>query len=252
VGGTVKVSCLIPFRDADGTRTRAKDWILARWKHYYPDWEFIVASDDGVDPFNKSLAVNKAAAQATGDVYVILDADTWAPPMYIQPAFEWLSAERGPKWAIPCRRALRLKEGISERVMALDPTCSEHDPTHPLTPQLPAFSAVRDTETHGAVVGFLWVVRRDAFERVGGMDERIRGWGGEDTLFTRAMTVINGVPRRGHGTLMSLWHARPRDSRGQRIWSGQGERSQEKDKQELARRYGMARTPALMREVLAR
>lgn len=235
----MKLSILVPFRDADGTRTRAKEWIIRRWAHFYPDAEIIESSDDGVDPFNKSMAVNRAAKQATGDIFVILDADTWCDSVWVERAIDWISETRG-HWAIPCRTALRLKRDVSEQLMALDPSAA-----------LPSISH-KDAETRSAVVGFLWVVKREAFEAVGGMDERIRGWGGEDTMFTRAMTVVNGAPRKGSGTLISLWHDRPRDSRNQRVWVGQGERSEEYEKEALARRYGMARNKAAMLEVLQR
>jgi hypothetical protein len=237
VGGAVKVSCLIPFRDADGTRTRAKDWILARWKHHYPDWEFIVEPDDGVDPFNKSMAVNKAAAKATGDLYAILDADTWIDPMFITSALRRL--EQGTKWVIPAYRSLRLKKEASEELMKLDPK-------GPLPP-----ISIRHAEVAGPVVGFLWLVPRAGFESTGGMDERIRGWGGEDTMFTWAMDHVWGPHRKLQGTVISLWHDRPRDEHKHRIWVGQ-DRSKEQDKEALAAAYRGAKSRDAMLAVLGR
>lgn len=242
----MKLSILVPFRDADGTRTPAKEWIVKRWAHHYPEAEIIEASDDGIDPFNKSMAVNNAAKQATGDIYIVLDADTWADTRWVQAGID-IVATKQAHWDIPCRKALRLKQDVSERIMQLDPTI----------PELPPLSS-RDAETHAAVVGFLWIISRKAYENIGpyadggyGMDERIRGWGGEDTMFTWAMRVLNGHPRRGVGTLMSLWHPRPRDSNRERVWVGQGERRlTEQAKRELASRYSQARNPARMREVL--
>jgi hypothetical protein len=232
----VKVSCLIPFRDADGTRTQGMRWILARWKHHYPDWEFIVASDDGIDPFNKSMAVNKAAAQATGDVYVILDADTWIEPQFVTQALGFIKA--GVPWVVPARTSLRLKKDVSDRIMALDPT-------GPL-PSISNAWLKKDAEQAGGVVGFLWITSRKAFEAVGGMDERIRGWGGEDTLFTMAMDRVNGHHRKLNGIVMCLWHDRPRDAQRYRIWVGQ-DRSREQDKEALAKRYRRATTrPAML------
>jgi hypothetical protein len=233
------ISFLVPFRDADGTRTAAKDWIVARWRHFYPDAEFVIAPDDGVDPFCKSMAVNNAAARAAGDVFVILDADTWMEPRFFLLALGLV--EKGVPWVIPARRALRLKQDVSERIMALPPGAD-------LFPISGSYA-----EGGGApVVGFIWVVPRAGFERIGGMDERIRGWGGEDTTFTLAMDRVVGKHRRLGGTLMCLWHARPRDQDGKRIWPGQGRRREEYAKEALAAAYTRAKTPAAMLQVLER
>lgn len=234
----MKVSILVPFRDADGTRTRAKEWIVRRWAHHYPDAEIIEAADDGINPFNKSMAVNKAAALASGDVFVILDADTWIDTQFMERALSMIRS--GTPWVIPARRAMRLKRDVSEQLMALDPT----GPLFPIQP-------IHSEQTSG-VVGFLWLVRRDGFERIGGMDERIRGWGGEDTLFTMAMDRVVGHHRKLNGTVISLWHDRPRQKtrRGhERIWLGQ-DRTQEQDKEALAQAYTRAKTRAAMLEVL--
>jgi hypothetical protein len=227
----MRLSILIPFRDADGTRTRAKEWIVRRWAHFWPEAEIIEASDDGLDPFNKSLAVNKAAAQATGDVLAIVDADTWIDPQWIERGLDAIEYKRKP-WVIPAHSALRLKQDVSEKLMALDPT-------GPLPP-----IGIRDAESGRAiVVGFLWMVPRSHFH---GMDERIRGWGGEDTMFTQSMNVMHGVPRRFSGTLICLWHPRPRDNRGQRIWPGQDRAAERELKAGLAKQYRAARTPSSM------
>ena len=235
MGGAVKLTSLIPFRDADQTRTPAKNWIVRRWAHFYPDAEIIEAPDDGIDPFNKSMAVNNAARLATGDVYAILDADTWIDPMFMAKGLHLL--ELGIKWVIPARRSLRLRKDVSQRIMALDPT-------GPLPPIRAA-----DAEQAGPVVGFLWLVPRKGFEAIGGMDERIRGWGGEDTMFTWAMDRVVGPHRKLSGTVMSLWHARPRDSKRHRIWVGQ-DRSLEGAKEQLAKRYAKAFTRDAMLQVL--
>ena len=93
----------------------------------------------------------------------------------------------------------------------------------------------------------------EIFDAIGGMDERIRGWGGEDTMFTWAMDRVVGPHRKlTSGVVMSLWHARPRDQDGKRIWHGQGRRRMETEKEALARAYSKARTREAMLKVLAR
>lgn len=236
----MKLSILVPFRDAEGVRTPAKEWIVRRWAHFWPEAEIIEAPDDGVDPFNKSMAVNAAARQATGDVYAVLDADTWIDPVWMHRSLRLIEA--GVPWVIPARRSLRLKKEISEQLLALDPTGP-----------LPTITASHAEGGICPVVGFLWVIARSGFEAVGGMDERIRGWGGEDTLFTLAMDRVVGRHHRLNGAVMSLWHPRPRDADGKRVWVGQGRRRDtEHSKEALARAYGAAKSRASMLKVLER
>ena len=214
--------------------------MLRRWQHFYPDWEFVVASDDGVDPFNKSMAVNKAAAQATGDIFVILDADTWIDPQFMNRAIGLV--EQGVPWVIPARRSMRLKQDISEKIMALPPEGP-----------LPTITVTQAEGGIAPVVGFVWVVSRAGFGQIGGMDERIRGWGGEDTAFTMAMDRVVGKHHRGAGTVMCLWHPRPRDEDRKRVWVGQGRRRDtEQAKEMLHARYASAKSRAAMLQVLAR
>lgn len=221
----MKLSFLIPFRDSDGTRTAGHQWLLKRWQHFYPEAEFCIAPDDGIDPFNKSLAVNNAAQLATGDIYIVLDADTWVEPKWMEEALERIS--KGIPWVIPVNKNLRLRKEPSEKIMA-------GDPTGPL-PAIPS----QWIETRGPVVGFCHIMPRAAFEAVGGYDERIRGWGGEDTSFTWAMDIVNGKHRKLHGIAMCLWHDRPRDGRKFRIWHGQ-DRSQEANKKLVVGNYNRA------------
>jgi hypothetical protein len=232
----LSLSVVVPFRDADGTRTSAMQWVRARWQHHWPEAEFIVAPDDGVDPFNKPMAVNNAAIQATGDLLAIMDADVWIDPGMLQLVIDKL--ENGVcAWAKPARWAFRMKQDFSERLMRIPP---HH--------QLPPISA-RDAETHSPVVGFLWLVPRLGFERMGGMDERWRGWGGEDTSFSLALDKVLGHHRTFSASLICLWHPRPRQG-SERIWPGQ-DRTQEHYKQDLIKEYRRASGAAGMLEVLA-
>lgn len=221
----VKLSFLIPFRDADGTRTRAKEWIVARWRHHYPDAEFVIEPDDGIDPFCKSMAVNAAAKKATGDVFAILDADTWVQTEHVDEGLGII--ERTGRWVIPARRSLRLTRDYSEQIMKVKPDES-----------FPRLVSRRSTvEQAGLVAGFLHLVPRHAFEAVGGMDERFRGWGGEDTSFIRALDVVHGKHVQLHGLVISLWHERPRQHG--RIWLGQTE-AHNVQRNDLGHRYTVA------------
>ena len=204
------ISFLIPFRDVDGTRTRTKDWIVARWKAHYPAAEFIIASDDGADPFCKSMAVNNAFKLSHGDIIVILDSDTWITTSAFSAAVEAIE-KRTAAWIVPASVSLRLTREASERLFALGPMAE-------------TVVAPGDVEEKSYVVGFCHVLPREAFIAVGGMDERFRGWGGEDGAFVRAVDAVYGGHVKIKSTLISLWHDRPRDNSGRRVWIGQNTR----------------------------
>lgn len=217
----MKLAILVPYRDDSSVRLPAMQWITARWQHFWPDAQVIIAPDDGVDPFNKSMALNSAALLSDADVLVLLDADTWCDVPTMERAIE--SAWRTRRLILPGRVAHRLRQPISEGIMAL-PVSSPF----PVVPPAQIEQSVRP-------VGFLHVIRRDSFEQVNGYDERFRGWGGEDTAFLNATDVLLGHRLRLNGSLWSLWHPRPRDN-GRRVWAGQTDRNMN-----LLRKYAGAR-----------
>jgi hypothetical protein len=47
---------------------------------------------------------------------------------------------------------------------------------------------------------------REAFEAVGGWDERFRGWGGEDHSAMRAVDTLYGPHKTLPGQVLHLWH----------------------------------------------
>jgi hypothetical protein len=55
----------------------------------------------------------------------------------------------------------------------------------------------------------IFAVRREAFEDVGGEDERFVGWGMEDAALREALDVLHGTPPEGPdygAVLLSMWH----------------------------------------------
>ena len=231
----MKLSILVPWRDDEGNREAVKAWVLRRWAHFWPEAEIVEASDDGAVPFSKAMAVNAAAARASGDVFAILDADTWVDPSYVARGLQRIREGRAA-WALPCHQAYRLTERLTARLLAADPA----DP-------LPKISSMysHQVEVTSRAVGFLHLLPRVAFEAVHGMDPRFRGWGGEDSTFIGLVDTVVGHHERLEGTAYHLWHPRPRVG-GRRIWPGQIERNSV-----LMRRYHAARgDPAAMQRLV--
>jgi len=216
------LSLLVPFRD-DGTRGRVADWLLHRWAQRLPEAQVIVAEDDGRDPFCKAMAVNRAAAQAAGDVLGILDADCWIRATHTRKAVNLIVSGKAP-WVIPANRCYRLTREFTERLLAMDP--GENIP--------PVFRDGRERE--GTVVAGLVLFPRAAWDLVGGMDERFRGWGSEDVSWLAILDTLWGRHVQLTHPLLHLWHPRARSDDRLPIWVGQTKRNSD-----LSRTYRRAR-----------
>lgn len=230
------ISFLVAFRD-DGERAPLWDLIRAKLETTYPDDEIVVACDDGIDPFHKTLALNRAAAAAAGDVLCVWDADTWLDPASVLHGAAQVAAGG---WAKPWSSKLKLNEAATRHVLGLGPSWDgtlNHRP----------FGAPENHNTYWAGPPIL--VHRAAWEAVGGNDERFRGWGSEDESFALSLKVVVGAPSHAgrRGMALHLWHPR-RGKSGSDLWVGQ-DSSQENA--ELGRRYRCARTVEHMRALIA-
>ncbi len=188
------ISVLVPYRPDGGHRDRAWDWVSRRWAALFPDAEVIVATDDGGEnpgQFNHPQAINRAAAQACGDVLIVADADTAFDGHLVAEAADVIAD--GAPWVLP-QDYLRLTEAASLDLL-------EQDPATEIGP----ISA----EWKGATVSGIVIVSRDSFERVGGYDERIAWWGADDVCFAASMSTMCGEPVRLPGAAYHLWHPQP-------------------------------------------
>lgn len=236
------ISLLVPFRSDGKGRTRVWSWLKRYYEFELPGVEIVVGRDRSHRrPFSKTAAVNDAARRAHGDIFVILDADAYVKGITIKNCAEKIiaSLEDGyPLWFVPYRRIYRLTRVASRRVL-------HSDPTHPLRfPSPPDATDVESTEgsAHGHHFGaMIQIMPREAFELVGGMDERFRGWGGEDVAFLRALDTLYGKHKTVHTNVLHLWHPIHNEHKVQswtvREWVGQ-KKSRMNDR--LAARYDKA------------
>jgi glycosyltransferase involved in cell wall biosynthesis len=227
-----KVSIIIPFRD-QGDRSRQLEWLRRRYEALAPDFEVIVEPDDGREPFSKTIAVNNGFKKATGDILAVIDADVWVERQTIEEAASMIRSRRAV-WVRPAATVLRLSEettwGLIEQPADID------------TPDFLVSQCDAITQT----VGLAFVVSADHFADLGGMDPRFRGWGWEDNAFNDAMRCLHGREVVFDRPLVHLWHPRPKDQNGRRVWANQGERNAT-----LGTRYKRARRdPAAMRKLV--
>lgn len=179
---------IVPYRADGGHRDRL--WAHLH-THYWSRLPYEVARGEHTDgPFNRSAAINTAAARRWG-VAVVADADTWVPPRQLAAAITIAN------------RTGRLVAAFTS-VVELDRQCTE------------ALLAGRgDITTLGVerirtapleIQSSMLVIPRRLWDAVGPFDTRFRGWGGEDNAWWHAATLIGGQPRRVDGPAFHLWH----------------------------------------------
>jgi hypothetical protein len=217
-----KPAIFVPRRADGGIRDLRWDQARLRWETF--GWPIHVGyHEDG--PFNAAAARNAAAAQSNEwDVAVFVDADTVViDPKPVQRAVE-MAAQTG-QMVRPYTRYWMLNEDETDVFLA-------NGSKRPHTKWL------RSGMAHGGVN----VVPRVLWDKVGGYDERFRGWGSEDTAFYLACRVLGGF-RELPGEVYHLWHPISAD----RSTGDPGFQANVA----LRRRYEQARRPTAMRALLA-
>ena len=203
------ISILIPFRCLDKTNQRVKnfEWLKQYWSVQLPGAEIIVGEDEDMDkPFSKSVAVNNAASRATGDIFVIVDADGYIDPnAVLHCAKEIRKARRlGKKlWFVPYRQFYRLTQEASAELLASDPA---NPVLFPCPPKGNSMSSDTDPTMGHWYGAMIQIMSREAFETVGGWDPRFRGWGGEDHAAMRAMDTLYAPHKTLPGQVLHVWH----------------------------------------------
>jgi GT2 family glycosyltransferase len=205
------ISILIPFRDT-GDRKAQLEWLQTRWAKLFPEAEVIIEADDGQDPFSKTIAVNKCYKRATSDILAIVDADVWLDPQILKDAAEAIR-NKNAVWVRPCGKVYRLTKDFTENLISFSPETPFPKATE------------NDCERVTATVGLVAVFSREQFEAVGGMDERFRGWGWEDTAWNVLLDGIFGKAQVWTNIVYHLWHPRGRSDSGQPTWPGQTKRN---------------------------
>jgi hypothetical protein len=156
-----------------------------------PDVELVIGEDD-CEPFNRARARNKAAVKATRDLFILVDADIFYGTKLIDNIKA--SANFHP-WLIPYSRGYKLNPVFTRFVTSTGEL------------QIPKTLRIGDILENCTVLGgFMNVMSRQAFEAVGGMDERFMGWGPEDLTFAMALDTVVGKHFRMNETIFHLWH----------------------------------------------
>lgn len=218
-----RISLVVPFRPDVQWRADVWNWLHEYWRHELPEAEIIVSGDDNV-PFCKTAAVNRGVARATGDVIVILDADCLTTAGVIRHCAKQIrtARARGERlWFMPYRRFFRLNQETSEKLLTMDPALPIV-----LKDPLPVDCIDAGTESgvpYGHWYGALIQIHpRESFEVTWGMDERFRGWGGEDVAFMLAVDTLYARHKTVDAPVYHVWHPSIKGTWAKtRQWEGQ-------------------------------
>jgi len=185
------IPVLVPWRPDGGRRDDLWRYVRRSFWSTLPDFRIVTGrSPDG--PFNRSAAVNDAAALAGNwRVAVIADNDTWVPPAQLQAAVD--TATKSQRLTAAFSRVVELSRDYTDRL--LDGSASLAD-----------FNVDRVRTESLGVQSSMLVIPRTLWEQVGGFDVKFQGWAGEDNAFWKACAVMGGEPARIDGCAFHMWH----------------------------------------------
>lgn len=193
----MRVSLIVPVADGHNeTRTRNWEWLSARWEALRPTWE-IVEGHAPADRWCKATAVSDAITRATGDVWVISDADLWVESWPTLKDAALYAAEHG--WCVPCGNVYRLNPIATNELV-------EHDPDDQTITWPTNNGSLYRRPYRLFPGGGIFATTPDAYHQAGGFDPRFVGWGGEDTSLACAYTTLVGPPARLEASVWHLYH----------------------------------------------
>jgi hypothetical protein len=232
------ISLLVPFRPDTVHRAKVWKWLKEYWEHELPYAEIVVGENLDV-PFSKTAAVNDARSRAHGDVVVILDSDCYLPGLVVVRCANSIRAARNNGrrlWFVPYRHFYRLTETVTKLITRSDPRRPFIVPDPP-PPEFiePDYTGSSIGHWYGALIQIMPV---EAFDMVGGMDERFTGWGGEDVSFMTALDTLYVPHRTTRNGVCHLWHPKIGWDYDTRRWAGQDKVG---SNNVLATRYQQAR-----------
>jgi hypothetical protein len=198
------VACLLALADqtfpAQHYRITVVEYdTVPRWRHVIEPHvdHYVHVRGDG--PFNKSWAVNVGVRQTVGAARTLclLDADMLSDRSFLERNHARF-ADPDHDAHLPHTEMLSLDQRSSDR--AVEERCRDGAPEASL-------SATRGLLLRDVPGACLWI-RPETFHRVGGLDERYRGWGGEDEdMLIRTATA--GSAAQCDDVLLHLAHPRP-------------------------------------------
>lgn len=158
----MKQDLILPWRDS-GCLARKRHFEFIH-DYYAKEFNVIVADNEG--KFDVGTARNNGVRQSTSDVVVIFDADTYVEYESVYDAI--LATNLCGGLTKPFSTFGYMDEESTERFYAGERNFS---------------SLVFQSEPSNNFQGGAWIIDKDRYWEVGGMDEHFPGWGAEDDAF---------------------------------------------------------------------
>jgi hypothetical protein len=227
---------LVPRRDDGGWRDRLWAYCRERWQRIAPDVPIYEGyHTDG--PFNRSAAVNAAAALADKDgpwdMAVVIDGDVLVKKRNLDAAVARAYETGKVTWGH--RRWRGVNEYWTGRILA-----DQHAPMEYLGDDLDS----RDMDilverTNPISWSCCIAVPRAVWDSLGGFDERFQGWGFEDMAFQSVVCGLYGWERI-EDDVYHLWHPRGGEAGGRASKNGNEYTREAITNARLGRRYMVA------------
>lgn len=178
----MKISVVIPWR-SHPSRVEAFEKVVEIYNQHFPEFDIVISDSLDTD-FNLAQARNlgaKKAIDSGADIVIFNDADFFATPATIQKAINY--AVRNNEITAPYNRYLQHNTAKETAVFLkrLDYRLKLGKEFSPPTLSYSDTLPRRLWPCSGSIV-----VPKDIFLELGGFEEKIKGWGPEDTMLHRA------------------------------------------------------------------
>jgi predicted glycosyltransferase involved in capsule biosynthesis len=158
--------------------------------HYLPAWvHYVYLAADEDEPYNRSRTFNCGASYARSHVLLLHDNDMLIPSHYASRILNVL--KKGFEVVNPKRYVFYLNQSHTQLFIHESVSIDSYPPDY----------IVQNLEAGGSMA-----ITKDAYYKIGGMDDEFRGWGGEDNEFwDRCLTLPTW--KWGYEPIVHLWHS---------------------------------------------
>jgi hypothetical protein len=159
-------------------------------KKYLPSWvrHIFLKTDAGTSHYNRSAAFNLGAKNAHGDILLLHDNDMLLPINYCKHIVKLV--DEGYEVANTKRYVFYMSRAHTERIMRS---------VEEIICEAPEY-IVQNLEAGGSMA-----ITKEAYFKIGGMDEGFVGWGGEDIEFWKRCSLLKRWIW-GFESIIHLWH----------------------------------------------
>ncbi|MDP3066236.1 MAG: galactosyltransferase-related protein [Methanobacteriaceae archaeon] len=169
------ISIILPYKSDNGQHDINFNYVFNRLKEDFPKGEIIVGEDSpGNSSFNRSRAINSGVKKSSNDIIMIHDVDIILPKENVK---QGINSLKTYPMIFPFWHFWHLPKTLSHKIIA-----GMKFDYHKLLEY-----NLQEVHPGGTNGGGAQIIMKDAFNSIGGYDERFVGWGWEDVLFNFKM-----------------------------------------------------------------